>query len=192
MLWEQEKLLIMSNFSVFPDLSTLKENCQPYLLRYKKCLQALSIWKSLKFVVWERVKDYTRIIQQASCITNRQACTNHNSVMLNGLLYGMFVFHKFLFIKQTYPVSILERAIAGVTQILSEIKHFFFQTNERHSRIEIDENLLFEGKRLSSLKSDKSLFTKLSFFLNRIHVHCCQLKPTYSLKELLPFINTID
>ena len=53
-----------------------------------------------------------------------------------------------------------------------------------------DVHLLFEGKRLRSLKSDKSLFTQLSFFLNCIHVHCCQLKPTYSLKELLPFINS--
>ena len=55
-----------------------------------------------------------------------------------------------------------------------------------------DVHLLYEGKRLPSLKSDKSLFTQLIFFLNRIHVHCCQLKPTYSLKELLPFINMID
>ena len=44
-----------------------------------------------------------------------------------------------------------------------------------------DVHLLFEGKRLPSLKTDKSLFTQLSFFLNHIHVHCCQLKPTYSL-----------
>ena len=55
-----------------------------------------------------------------------------------------------------------------------------------------DVHLLFEGKCLPSLKSNKSLFTQLSFVLNRIHVHCLQLKSTYSLKELLPFINMID
>ena len=55
-----------------------------------------------------------------------------------------------------------------------------------------DVHLLFEGKHLPSLKSDKRLFRPLSFHLNSIHLHCCQLKPTYSLKELLPFINVIN
>ena len=47
-----------------------------------------------------------------------------------------------------------------------------------------DVHLLFEGKRLPSFKSDKSLFTQLSFFPNRIHVHGCQLKPTYSFERV--------
>ena len=88
------------------------------------CLQALSIWKSLKFVIWERVKDYTTC--NSSHIINRQVCTNHNSVMLKGFLHGMFVFHQFLFMKQTYPVSILEPVIAGFTHFFQRLRNFFF------------------------------------------------------------------
>ena len=81
----------------------------------------------------------------------------------------------------------------GIHTFFSEITHFFFQTNAWHSCIKLnDVHLLFDGKRLPSLKSDKSLFMQLSFFLNHIRVHCCQLKPIDSLKELLPFINTVD
>ena len=39
---------------------------------------------------------------KSSRITNRQVCANHNNVMQKGVLHGMFVFHQFLFIKQTY------------------------------------------------------------------------------------------
>ena len=54
-------------------------------IKFKNCrLQGLSIWKSLKFVVWERVKDFTTC--NSSPITNRQVCANHNSVMLKGLV----------------------------------------------------------------------------------------------------------
>ena len=94
----------------------LKKNCR---------LQVLSIWKSLKFVFWERVKDYT--ICNSSRITNRQVCANHNSVMLKGFLHGMFVFHQFLFMKQTYPVSILRRAIAGFTHSFQRSRIFLDQ-----------------------------------------------------------------
>ena len=92
-------------------------------------------------------------------------------------------------------MSILGRAIAILTHFFqrSRIFFFFFRPMRDLPALKLnDVHLLFEGKRLPSLKSDKSLFTQLSFFLNRIHLHCCQLKPTYSLKELLPFINTID
>ena len=54
--WEKEKLLVMSNFSFshsifYPFWTTFFpfhqiQNCR---------LQTLSVWKSLKFVVWERV-----------------------------------------------------------------------------------------------------------------------------------------
>ena len=99
--------------------------------------------------------------------------------MLKGFLHEMFVFHQFLFMKQTYPVSILGRAIAGFSLFFSETTHFFFRPMCDIPALKLnDVNLLFEGKRLPSLKSDKSLFMQLSFFLNRIHVHCCQLKPT--------------
>ena len=56
-LWEKEKLLVTSNFSFshsvfYPFWTTFFhfhqiQNCR---------LQTLSVWKSLKFVVWERVK----------------------------------------------------------------------------------------------------------------------------------------
>ena len=56
-LWEKKKLLLTSNFSFshsvffsFGELSVIfhqNQNC---------CLQTLSVWKSLKFDVWERVK----------------------------------------------------------------------------------------------------------------------------------------
>ena len=38
-------------------------------------------------------------------MTNRQVGANHNSVMQKGFLHGMFVFHQFLFMKQTYDTS---------------------------------------------------------------------------------------
>ena len=105
----------------------------------------------------------------------RKVCANHNSVMLKGFLHGMFVFRQLLFMKQTYPVSILGRAVAGFTHFLffSEITHFFFFFSRPMRDIPASKlnhvHLLFEGKRLPSLKSNKSLFTQLSFFLNRIH-----------------------
>ena len=142
-LWGKEKLLIMSNFSfshsAFYPLGELLVS----FTKLKNCrLQALSIWESLKFVVWEKVKDYTTC--DSSRITNRQICANHNSVMLKGFLHGMFVFHQFIFMKQTYPVSILGRAIAILTHFFQRLRIFFFfffsffQTNARHSSIKIE------------------------------------------------------
>ena len=117
--------------------------------------------------------------------------------MQKGFLCEMFVFRQFLFMKQTYPVFILRRPIAGPTHFFffSEITFFFFFFRPMRDIPALklnDAHLLFEGKHLPSLKSYKSFFTQLSSFLNRINVHCCQLQPTYSLKELLPFKNTID
>ena len=55
-LWEKEKLLVTSNFSfshsVFYPKRTL---CHFHQLQNCR-LQPLSVWKSLKFVVWEKVK----------------------------------------------------------------------------------------------------------------------------------------
>ena len=102
--------------------------------------------------------------------------------MLKGFLHGMFVFHQFLFIKkQTYPVSILGCAIAMFTHFFQRSRNFFYRPMCDIPTLKLnDVHLLFEEKRLPSLKSDKSLFTQLSFFQNCIHVHCCQLKPTYT------------
>ena len=182
----------MSNFSFSHSAFYSLGELPAIVIKLKNCrLQALSVWKSLNFVVWERVKDYTTC--NSSPITNRQVFANHNSIMLKGFLHGMIVYQQFLFMKQTYPVSILGRAIAGFTHFFQRSHIFFFRPVRDIPALKLnDVQVLFEGKRLPSLKSDKSLFAQLSFLLNRIHVHCCQLKPTYSLKELLPFINTID
>ena len=51
-LWEKEKLLVTSNFSFSHIISTRLEN----FLSFSSSLKTLSVWKSLKFVVWEKVK----------------------------------------------------------------------------------------------------------------------------------------
>ena len=57
-LWEKEKLLVTSNFSVSHSVFYLfRELCNTFVkIEIHGCLQNLSVWKSLKFVVWERVK----------------------------------------------------------------------------------------------------------------------------------------
>ena len=55
--WEKEKLLITSNFSFSHSVfSTHLEKFLPLSSSLKCSLQTLWVWKSLKFVVWERVK----------------------------------------------------------------------------------------------------------------------------------------
>ena len=56
-LWEMEKLLFMSNFSISHSvfLSYWRTFCHIYQIQNRH-LQTLSIWKSVIFVVWERVK----------------------------------------------------------------------------------------------------------------------------------------
>ena len=49
-LWEKEKLLVTSNFSFSHSVSTHFHQVQ------NSRLQTISVWKSLKFVVWKRVK----------------------------------------------------------------------------------------------------------------------------------------
>ena len=150
-------MLIMSNFSFSHSAFYPLGELFAIFIKLKNCrLQALSIWKSLKFVVWERVKDYTTC--NSSRITNRQVCANHNSVMVKGFLHGMFVSHQFLFMKQTYPLSTLGRAIAILTHFFQRSRIFFFFRPMRHlPALKLnDVHLLFEGKRLPSLKSDKN------------------------------------
>ena len=58
-LWEMEKLLVTRNFpfslcvfNSFVELSAI-------FIKFAKChLQTLSVWKGIKFVVWERVTNY--------------------------------------------------------------------------------------------------------------------------------------
>ena len=56
-LWEKEKLLVMSNFTFSPQcfLPVWRTFCH-FHQGWNCRLQTLSVWKSLKFVIWERVK----------------------------------------------------------------------------------------------------------------------------------------
>ena len=119
-------MLIMSNFSFSHSAFYPLGELFSIFVKLKHCrLQALSIWKSLKFVAWERVKDYTTC--NSSHIVNRQVCANHKSVVQKGFLHRMFVFHQFLFMKQTYLESILGRAIAILTHFFQRSHCFFFR-----------------------------------------------------------------
>ena len=53
-LWEKEKLLVTSNFSF--SYSVFLSFGQPSSIFIKRHLKTLSVWKSLEFVIWERVK----------------------------------------------------------------------------------------------------------------------------------------
>ena len=56
-LWENEKLLVTSNFSFSQSffLPLGKTSCHFHTMQNCR-LQSFSVWKSLKFVVWERIK----------------------------------------------------------------------------------------------------------------------------------------
>ena len=54
--WKKKKLLVTSNFSFSQCFLPLKR-ALCHFHHVKSChLQTLSVWKSLKFVIWERVK----------------------------------------------------------------------------------------------------------------------------------------
>ena len=53
---EKEKLIVTSNFSFPTVFSTHLENFLPFLSNSILSSATPSVWKSLKFVVWERVK----------------------------------------------------------------------------------------------------------------------------------------
>ena len=56
-LWKKEKLLVTSNFSFFLSVFYPFGELSAIFIKFKNCrLQTLSIWTSLKFVFWERVK----------------------------------------------------------------------------------------------------------------------------------------
>ena len=60
-LWEKEKLLVTSNFSFFPQcFLPVWRTVSHFHQIWNCCLQTLSVWKSLKFVVWKRVKGTSR------------------------------------------------------------------------------------------------------------------------------------
>ena len=78
--------------------------------------------------------------------------------------------------KQTlYSVSILGCAIAGFTHFFLRLCIPFFRPRHDIPALKLnDVDLLFEGKRLPSIKSDESLFTEL--FLSKSHT--CTLLST--------------
>ena len=63
-LWEKEKLLVMSNFSFSHSffLPVLRTFCHFHQI-WNCQLQTLSLWKSLKFLVWARIKRLEMSIQ---------------------------------------------------------------------------------------------------------------------------------
>ena len=61
-LWLKEKLLVTSNFSFFHSVFYPSGELSVIFIKFEiSCLQTLSVWKSLKFVVWGRVKLLTMI-----------------------------------------------------------------------------------------------------------------------------------
>ena len=54
-IWEKEKLLVMSNFSFSQCFLPIWRTFHHFRQTQNCRLQNLSVWKSLKFVVWERV-----------------------------------------------------------------------------------------------------------------------------------------
>ena len=56
-LCEKEKLLVTSNFSFSHSVFYLSGELSAISIKFKNCrLQTFSVWKSLKLVIWERVK----------------------------------------------------------------------------------------------------------------------------------------
>ena len=54
-------------FLLFPQFSTCLENIQAFRSKLKCRLQTLSVWKSLKFVVWEWVNTFGSEVKQGHC-----------------------------------------------------------------------------------------------------------------------------
>ena len=65
-LWEKEKLLVTSNFSFSRSVFyAFGEQLTSIFIKFKiSRLQTLSVWKSLKFVVWERVNSHRKVYDQ--------------------------------------------------------------------------------------------------------------------------------
>ena len=54
-LWKKKKLLLTSVSAIDTVFSTRLENVLPFSSIWNCLLQTLTVWKSLKFVIWERV-----------------------------------------------------------------------------------------------------------------------------------------
>ena len=56
-LWETEKLLIMGNFSISHSVFYPFGELPAIFIKSEFVVSRLSVWESLKFVVWERIND---------------------------------------------------------------------------------------------------------------------------------------
>ena len=58
-LWEKEESLVNSNFSFFPKcFLPFPRELSTFYIKFKNYhMQFLSVWKSLKFDLWERVRE---------------------------------------------------------------------------------------------------------------------------------------
>ena len=63
-LWEKEKLLVTSNFSFSQCILPIWRTFYNFDQELNCHLQTLSVWKSLQFVIWERLKQLARNILQ--------------------------------------------------------------------------------------------------------------------------------
>ena len=71
-LWEKEKLLVTSNFSFSHSVFYPFQELSAIFIKFRIChLQTLSVWKSLKLVVWERVNNNLEILACPVCICFR-------------------------------------------------------------------------------------------------------------------------
>ena len=69
-LWEQKKLLITSNFSYSHSVFQLFGELSTIFIEFKNCCrQTLSVWKGLKFAIWEWVKSYHCNSSYCSCLS---------------------------------------------------------------------------------------------------------------------------
>ena len=68
-MWEKKKLLVTSNFSFSHIVFYPFAGLFAIVINFETRLQTLSIWKSLKFVVWER--DNERCLLLPSCEKKR-------------------------------------------------------------------------------------------------------------------------
>ena len=93
-LWEKEKLLVTSNFSFSHSVFyTFVSFCHFHQL-WNCRLLTLSVWKSPKFVVWERVK---RIFQHSSTVVFwmeyfwNTVLSHWNTILLSAVLHNVVI-----------------------------------------------------------------------------------------------------
>ena len=74
-LREKEKLLVTSNFSLSHNVFYLLWRTFCHYHRVQNCrLQTLSVWESLKFVVWKRVNYVCPAVPVSICVQNTSFC----------------------------------------------------------------------------------------------------------------------